>query len=117
MEAPHSHDTTGDEERTSPKGATFDRDSLLDLVRSIIRNPAVKDATVEMVRAGLSEPTEEHLREGVRSGANEALARLSGGLRDGVKDALDALSDDDWTLIAREMLEDAQAANEAAAVA
>ena len=32
-------------------------------------------------------------------------------------DALGALSEDDWTLIAREMLEDAQEANEAAAVA
>ena len=96
MEATHSHGTNGGEDRTSPKGERFDRDTLLDLVRSIVRNPAVKDATVEMVVAGLREPTEEQLREGVRAGANEALARLSHGLRDGVKDALDALSEDDW---------------------
>jgi hypothetical protein len=34
-----------------------------------------------------------------------------------VRDALDTLDEDGWTLIAREMLEDAQEANEAAAVA
>jgi hypothetical protein len=117
MESPHSQDTKGSDERTSPKGQKYDRDSLLDLVRSILRHPAVKDAAVEMVRDGLTEPAEEHLREGVRAGANEALARLSDRLGDGIDDALDALSEEDWTLIARELLEDAQEANEAAAVA
>lgn len=117
MESPHRRDTSDGEERTSPKGATFDRDSLLDLVRSIVRHPPVKDAAVEMVRSGLSEPAETHMREGIHAGANEALARLADGLRGGVTDALGALSEEDWTLIAREMLEDAQEANEAAAVA
>ena len=117
MESPHARDTNSGEERTSPKGTTFDRDSLLDLVRSIVRHPAVKDAAVEMVRAGLSEPAEAQMREGVRVGANEMLARLSDGLADGMKDTLDALSEDDWTLIAREMIEDAQEEAEAAALA
>ena len=117
MDSPHSQDTSGGEERTSPKGATFDRDSRLDLVRSIVRHSSVKDAAVEMVRSGLSEPVETQMREGIHAGANEALGRLADGLRGGVTDALGALSEDDWTLIAREMLEDAQEANEAAAVA
>jgi hypothetical protein len=117
MESP-THDTDGaSDERVSPKGTEFEGAALRHLVRSIVQHPAVKDATVEMVRAGLSEPTEEQLREGVRAGANEALARLSDGLRDGVKDAINAVSEDDWTLIAREMLEDAKGEVEAAAVA
>jgi hypothetical protein len=57
------------------------------------------------------------MSEGIRAGATEAVTRLSDGLRGGVKDALDALDDDDWTLIAREMLESAQEEAEAAAVA
>jgi hypothetical protein len=117
MESPHSQDTNGGEERTSPKGATFDRDTLLDLVRSIVRHPAVKDATVEMVRDGLSQPAEARMSDGIRAGATEALTHLSDRLRGGVKDAIDALSEDDWTQIAREMLEDAQEVNEAASVA
>jgi hypothetical protein len=117
MESPHSQEAGDGEERTSPKGATFDRDDLLDMVRSIVRHPSVKGATVEMVRSGLSEPAETQMREGIHAGANEALARLSDGLRGGVTDALGALSEGDWTLIAREMLEEAQEANEAAAVA
>jgi hypothetical protein len=104
MESPHSKDTNGGEERTSPKGATFDRDSLLDLVRSIVGE-------------GLSQPAEARMSEGIHAGATEAVTRLSDGLRGGVKDALDALDDDDWTLIAREMLESAQEEAEAAAVA
>jgi hypothetical protein len=118
MESPHSRDAdTTSDDRTSPKGTVFEGAEVRHLVRSIVRHPAVKDATVEMVRAGLSEPTEEQLRSGVRAGANEALARLSVGLRDGVEDAIAALSEEDWTLIAREMLEDAKGETEAAAVA
>ncbi len=117
MESPHSKDTNGGEERTSPKGATFDRDSLLDLVRSIVGHPAVKGATVEMVRDGLSQPAEARMSEGIHAGATEAVTRLADGLRGGVKDALDALGEDDWTLIAREMLESAQEEAEAASVA
>jgi hypothetical protein len=117
MESTHTQGTNGDEERTSPKGVTYDRDTLLDLVRSIVRHPAVKDAAIEMVQDGLSEPAEAQMREGVRAGANEALARLSDRLGDSIDDALDSLTEDDWTLIAREMLEDAHEANEAAAVA
>ena len=117
MESPRPQDTNGGEQRTSPTGAAFDRDSLLDLVRSIVAHPAVNGAAAEMVRSGLSEPAETQMREGIRAGANETLTRLSDGLRGGVGDALDALSEADWTLIAREMLEDAQEANEAAAVA
>ena len=117
MESPHSQDTSGGEERTSPKGATFDRDSLLDLVRSIVGHSAVRGATVEMVREGLSQPAEARMSEGIHAGATEAVTRLSDGLRGGVKDALAALDDDDWTLIAREMLETAQEEAEAAAVA
>jgi hypothetical protein len=117
MESPHSQDTNGGEERTSPKGATFDRDSLLDLVRSIVGHPAVQSATVEMVRGGLSQPAEARMSEGIHAGATEALTRLSDELCGGVKDALDALDEDDWTLIAREMLESAQEEAEAASVA
>jgi hypothetical protein len=114
MESPHGQDSRA-EERTSPKGETYDRESLLDLVRSIVRHPAVKDAAVEMVRDGLTEPAEAQMREGVRAGASEALARLSDRLGEGIDDALDALTEEDWTLIARELLEDAQEVSEAAA--
>ena len=61
MESPHSQDANGGEERASPKGATFDRDSLLDLVRSIVGHSAVRGATVEMVREGLSQPAEARM--------------------------------------------------------
>lgn len=117
MESPHSQDASGGEERTSSKGATFDRDSLLDLVRSIVGHSAVRGATVEMVREGLSQPAAARMSEGIHAGATEAVTRLSDRLRGGVKDALAALDDDDWTLIAREMLESAQEEAEAAAVA
>jgi len=117
MESPTPDTDATSDERVSPKGAEFEGAGLRHLVRSIVKHPAVKDATVEMIRAGLTDTTEEHLRKGIRAGANEALARLSDGLRDGVKDAIYALSDDDWTLIAREMLEEASGEVEAAAVA
>ncbi|MGH2852682.1 MAG: hypothetical protein ACRDLF_00615 [Solirubrobacteraceae bacterium] len=116
--SPHAHDTdTASDKRISPKGIEFDGAEVRGLVRSIVKHPAVKDATVEVALAGLSDAAEEHLREGVRAGANEVLASLSDALRDGVKDTLDALSEEDWTLIAREMLEDAKGKAEAAAVA
>jgi hypothetical protein len=117
METPHARERSGEVERTSPKVTIFDRNSLLDLVRSIVRHPAVKDAVVEMVVAGLSERAEDRLRDGVRAGADDALARLSDGLSGGVKEALNALSEDDWTLVACEVLEDAKGEAEAAAVA
>jgi hypothetical protein len=45
------------------------------------------------------------------------LTGLSDALREGVKDTIDTLTENDWTLIAREMLEDAKGQAEAAAVA
>jgi hypothetical protein len=118
MKAPPTADTDAtSDERISPKGIEFEGAELRDLMRSIVKHPAVKDATVEVVLAGLTDTAEEHLREGVRAGANEVLTGLSDALREGVKDTIDTLTEDDWTLIAREMLEDAKGQAEAAAVA
>ncbi|MFZ2112680.1 MAG: hypothetical protein WAU77_02975 [Solirubrobacteraceae bacterium] len=117
MESPQPHDTDAtSDERSSPKGTVFEGAALRELARSIIGQPAIKDSAVELTQQALTQANVPRTSDTSREQATEAVTTLTTGLRASVDEALAALTPDDWALIARELMEDAQmVANEAAA--
>jgi hypothetical protein len=117
MEPATSHDTgaPSDEDRTSPKGRAFEAAPLRELARSILGQPALADSTRELTQEALSQAAVPRMSDAGGERATEAVRALGGSMRDSATDALAALTDDDWTALAREHMEDAQMVAEEAA--
>jgi len=116
MESPQPHDTGAtSDERTSPQGTAFEGAALRELARSIVGQPAIKDSTAELTQQALKQATVPRMSDASHEQATEALTTLATGLRASVDNALAGLTADDWTLIARELMEDAQMVAEEAA--
>jgi hypothetical protein len=118
MESPQPHDTdAASDERTSPKGTVYEGAALRELARSIMGQPAIKDSAVELTQQAIRQANVPRMSDASREQATDAVTTLATGLRASVDEALAALTADDWTLIARELMKDAQMVAEEAAAA
>jgi hypothetical protein len=116
MESTQPRDTDAiSDQRTSPQGTTFEGTAVRELARSILGQPAIRDSTAALTQQALRQASVPRMSDGAGEQATEALTTLATGLSANVEEALAALSADDWTLIARELMEDAQMVAEEAA--
>lgn len=96
------------DEHTSPQAPAFDSAELRDLARSIIGQPPLRDFTAESTQQALRQASVPRMSDASREQGTEAVLRLATGLWVRVNQALAGLTYDDWTVIARELMEDAQ---------
>lgn len=91
---PHAITTTVQSERVSPQGTSFDTTTLRDFIRSALSQPAVSEQVDEQLQA--------------RIDGKITTVQLTGKLRPILTEALDAASDDDWSVVGRDLLTDAE---------
>lgn len=117
MESSHAPDTGAPADQpAAARSPVFDSAELLDLARSIVGQPVLRDFTVDSTQQALRQASVPRISDASREPATEAVNTLAGRLRVRAEAAVAALAEGQfWKPLARELMEDAQMVAEEAA--